>query len=187
MERLDIYNLAIACFNQATLTAEDLSASPKSDLVATLDKWYMTALRKASQEHDWPFLEVKLKLSEDKGAGRGYAHSYTLPSDCSQLLWADGERYYVSGNTLYSDGGPEAYGYVKSIIPTDENGEPSSAVPEDFYDLVALALAGYIAYSINPKMKTIIMNDYNSTGASLLSQWLTFSRKNTEEDDLYVN
>lgn len=183
MTKLEIYNLALSAFNMEPLTEEDMENTERHQDVATLDRWFMTALRKASREHRWAFLEVKLELGDDLGAGHGYQHSYALPTGLHSITWADGDRYARIGDTLYTDGEPDAYGYMKSIIPEDSEGNWIDTIPEDFYDMVAMALAYFVAYHFNPNLKTTISQDYQSIAVGLISDQLRHGRKDRDTYD----
>lgn len=147
MDKLEIYNMALDFCGQEPLAKLNGESSAKTPTERTLDNFYGTALRKASREHAWPFLEVSLELASDLGPGHGYAHSYELPYGSLVLTWAEGDRYERIGGNLYTDGKPEAYGIIEDSMP--DNG-----VPEDFYDLVAIALAYYASIRLSPDTTT---------------------------------
>lgn len=182
MTKLEIYNLALSTMNVEPLTEEDLESTDRHQDVATLDRWFGTALRKASREHRWPFLEVELELGDDLGGGHGYAHSYQLPDDLHSITWAEGTRYITIADCLYTDGEAEAFGLKKSIIPTDDEGNYVDYIPEDFYDLVALALAYYSAYHFAPTLKQTLAGEYQATYTGMVADLLRHGRKDVEED-----
>lgn len=208
MTKLDVFNLTLQMFNINPVTEEEYESMTEDDKaykdIATLERFYPVALRKASRDHRWWFLEVKFELSDDLGSAHGYKHSYELPEDYHSLTWADGERYKVIGNILYTDGKGEAYGYVKDIIPTEEvtttttetddegnetevtttTNEAVSYIPEDFYDLVAYVLAYLTAYRFNPELKSSIAQDYQLVELNLIGDELRHGRK---EDDTVVD
>lgn len=141
MDRLRIYNIALAVFNIEPLTEDDLLNSDGHPEVKILDLQYDTALHMAMRERAWTFLERPLELGEDQGAECGFRHSYTLPSDLFRLTRADG-MYRVVGTKLLTDGRPLAYGIMLTL--------PDSGVPEDFYELVAFALAYFASPKLSP-------------------------------------
>lgn len=147
MDKLEIYNRALDFCGQEPLVALSTTPEGKSPAEKTLDQMYGTALRKASREYPWPFLEVSLELGSDLGTGHGYKHSYELPSGVEALTWADGDKYERIGGKLFTDGNPEAYGIILDTMP--DNG-----VPEDFYDLVSFALAYYASVRLSPDTNT---------------------------------
>ena len=147
MNKLEIYNMALDFCGQEPLTQLNNKSEDKTPTERSLDNWYKPALRKASREHSWPFLEVSLELESDLGSGHGYKHSYELPYGTQMLTWADGDNYERIGDKLYTDGNAEAYGIVEDTMP-------DSGVPEDFYDLVAIALASYASVRLSPDTTT---------------------------------
>lgn len=183
MTKLGIYNLALSALNVEPISEEDLEGTERHRDVATLDRWFMTALRKASREHRWPFLEVRLELGEDSGGGHGYRHSYALPAGTHSVTWAEGDRYRQIGMTLFSDGEAEAYGYEDSIIPLDDDGEYISGIPEDFYDLVAVALAYFTAYHFDPNLRSQLSEDYSSISLGMVSDLLRHGQRDMEGED----
>lgn len=155
MDRLRIYNIALAVFNIEPLAEDDLKDTEGHPEVQVLDMHFGTALRKAMRERDWTFLEERLKLGDDEGAECGYRHSYELPEGLFRLTRADG-IYRVVGTRLLTNGRPLAYGIM--LTP------PDTGVPEDFYDLVAFALAFYASPKLSPgdTKFQIALNDYNT-------------------------
>lgn len=174
MDKLEIYNKALDLCGQEPLTQEDLESEDKDQTVTSLDAWYMTALRKASKEMPWSFLEVEIQLGDDGGSGHGYLHSYKLPEDIESITWASGERYQRIGDKLFTDGEPKAYGILKDIVP-DTN------VPEDFYDLVAIALAYYASVRLSPDTTTrnAIYYLYQDRRDEMINYSLQSERKGT--------
>ncbi len=135
MEKLELFNYALDLLNIEPLTEEQLenpAEGQDTTVPDTLNRFYGTALRKASRERDWTFLRVKLDLGEDLGPMAGYRHSYSLPKGLFRLCWADGE-YSQVGNKLATNGSDEAYGIMDEL--------PDEGVPEDFYELVGSYLA----------------------------------------------
>ena len=155
MDKLRIYNIALGVFNIAPLSEEDLEDTEGHPEIQILDLYLPTAERKAIREREWTFLEVKLDLGEDGGPECGYKHTYKLPEGLFRLTRADG-TYRVAGTTLLTNGAPHAYGIMNTL--------PDSGVPEDFYDLIAFALAFYASPKLSPgdTKYQIAMNDYNT-------------------------
>lgn len=139
MEKLEIFNIALELLNIEPLTDDYLTPEEGADTTVpdTLERFYGMALRKASRERDWTFLQEKLDLGNDLGPMAGYAHSYSLPEGLYRLCWADGE-YSQIGDKLATNGSDEAYGIMDT--------PPEAGVPEDFWELVAIYLA-FIASS----------------------------------------
>jgi len=178
MEKLEIYNKALDLCGQQPLEAEDLEKEEKDQTVKTLDTWYPTALRKASRELSWPFLEVQLQLGEDEGAGHGYEHSYPCPDDTEALTWAQGDEYQRIGNKLFTNGEGEAWGIRKDIMP--------DSVPDDFYDLVAIALAYYASVRLSPDTNTrnAIYYLYQDRRDELMDHYLQAERRHGYQDSI---
>ena len=141
MDKLRIFNIALSVFNAELLTEEDLENTEGHPEVKTLELFLPTAIMYVQRERDWTFLEEKLDLGEDGGAIDGYSHSYTLPSGLFRLTRADG-IYRVVGDKLLTNGAPIAYGIMQTL--------PGKGVPEDFYELVAFALAVCVAQKMSP-------------------------------------
>ncbi len=150
MDKLGIYNMALDLCGQAPMERLHNASNDKDQTERTLDTWFMTALRKASHELSWPFLEVVLSFSGgDLGPGHGYMHSFEFSDDVEQLTWANGDRFRRIGNILYTDESePEAWGIQKDIV------FPDDSYPEAFSDLVALALAFYASTRLSPDTNT---------------------------------
>lgn len=170
MDKLRIFNLARSVFNLPLLTEaqlteceEDPAEMAKHPDVQILELCLEPAIRKAMRERAWTFLDAELELGENKGASDGYRASYDLPEGLFRLTRADG-RYRVSGGRLLTDGAPKAYGQMSKV--------PDEGVPEDFWDLVAYALATLAA----PKI---------SEGDNKTSYALTFY--NTIRDTMVAN
>ena len=182
MTKLDLYNLVLSLFNMDPLEQADIddTVSLRHQDVATLDRWYNTALRKVSREHRWPFLEQKVELGQDLGPAHGYEHSYEVPKDLFSITWADGERYRFIGTVFCTDGDAEAFGLMKNIIPEDD-----SMVPDDFYDLLALSLAYFTAYRFAPDLKKTIAQDYQSVLLTMVSDMLRHGQKDREVFDAF--
>ena len=172
MNKLEIYNMALDFCGQEPLTQLNTKSADKTPTERTLDTWYGSALRKASREFSWPFLEVSLELESDLGSGHGYKHSYELPYGALILTWADGNNYERIGDKLYTDGKAEAYGIVPDTMP--DNG-----VPEDFYDLVAIALAYYASVRLSPDNTTrnAIWYAYNDKKDQLINSVSMMERR----------
>ena len=153
MDKLRIYNIALSVFNADPLTEADLENAEGHPEVKILDLFLPSAINYVQRERDWTFLEEKLDLGEDGGAMDGFSHSYTLPDGLFRLTRADG-TYRVVGDKLLTNGAPIAYGIMYTL--------PGKGVPEDFYDLIAFALAIYITPKMSPgdtKYQTA-MNSY---------------------------
>lgn len=174
MDRLRIYNIALSVFNIAPLSEDDMEDTEGHPEVQILDLHLATALRKAMRERNWTFLEEKLDLGEDGGPEGGYRHSYALPEGLFRLTRADG-IYRVSGNKILTDGMPLAYGIMQT--------PPDTGVPEDFYDLVAFALAFYASPKLSPgdTKYQIAMNDYSSLLSTMVMNDVQCQMRETRE------
>ena len=172
MNKLEIYNMALDFCGQEPLTELNREYQKKTPTERTLDTWYGSALRKASREYSWPFLEVSLELESDLGSGHGYKHSYELPSGTLMITWADGDNYERIGDKLFTNGNSEAYGIITDTLP--DNG-----VPEDFYDLVAIALAHYASVRLSPDTTTrnAILYAYNDKKAQMINSVAMVERR----------
>ena len=161
MDKLRIFNIALAIFNIAPLTEETIKDTEGHPEVQILELHLPTALRKAMRERDWTFLERPLELGDDKGEQGGFRHSYALPEGLFRLIRADG-HYRISGNVLLTNGMPVAYGIMQTL--------PDTGVPEDFFDLVAFALAFFASPKLSPgdTKFQIAMNDYNTLLTSMV-------------------
>lgn len=157
MEKLELYNMALDLCGQAPLEELHEEKDEKDQTERSLDTWFKTAYRKASHEMSWPFLQCKLSFdgsegtAEDLGEKRGYEHSYRFTESIEQLTWANGDRYMRAGDFLLtdSDDEPEAWGVVKMADDPD-----TSVLPDDFSDLVAIALAYYASVRLSPDQTT---------------------------------
>ena len=141
MDKLDIFNKALAVFNIAPIGEDEIQDSRNPD-IAVLNLHLGTAIRKASREFDWSFLVSELSLSEDMGPHGGYQCSYKLPDNLFRLTSADGSRYRRVNNWLLTDGKGIAYGIL-------DNYEEWKA-PEDFWELVAYNLAIFASAKLSP-------------------------------------
>lgn len=164
MEKLELYNMALDLCGQAPLDSLHDGAE-KDQTEKTLDMWFKAAYRKASHEMSWPFLISKLSFemvlntnaktptenAKDFGEMRGYNHSYLFSESPEQLSWANGDRYMRAGDYLLTDTDdePEAWGVVEKAEEPD-----TTALPDDFSDLVAIALAYYASVRLSPDQTT---------------------------------
>lgn len=179
MDRLRIFNIALAVFNIEPLDADSIEDTEGHPEVKVLELFLGTALRKAMRDYAWSFLEEPLDLGEDKGGRCGYRHAYSLPEGLFRLTRADG-RYEVVGTTLLTDGRPLAYGMMST--------PPDTGVPEDFWDLVAFALAYYAApkLSAGDAKTSSAMASYNSLLQSMaLNEAQDSQRKDWVTDNGY--
>ena len=141
MDKLRVYNIALAIFNIEPLTEDQLKDTEGHPEVQILDLHYATALHKAMRERAWTFLEQRLDLGDDLGPECGYMHSYQLPTGLFRLTRADG-IYRQVGNRILTNGRPLAYGIMQT--------PPDMGVPEDFYELVGFALAYFASAKLSP-------------------------------------
>ena len=164
MEKLELYNMALDLCGQAPLDSLH-EGDEKDQTEKTLDMWFKAAYRKASHEMSWPFLISKLSFEmvldeetkkptetvKEFGEMRGYNHSYHITESLEQLSWANGDRYMRAGDYLLtdSDDEPEAWGVLTMADDPD-----TTALPDDFSDLVAIALAYYASVRLSPDQTT---------------------------------
>lgn len=160
MDRLRIYNMALSVFNIEPLDAAAIEDAEGHPEVKVLDIFLGPAERMAMRVFPWPFLEEVLELGDDEGPVMGYQHSYQLPEGLFRLTRADG-RYEVVGNKLLTDGRPLAIGINET--------PPDRGVPEDFWDLVAFALAYYASakLSAGDSKASFAMDLFNSIAQSM--------------------
>lgn len=175
MDKLRIFNIALAIFNIAPLTEEMMEDKEGHPEIEILELHLPTALHKAMRERDWTFLERPLELGDDEGSAGGYSHSYTLPQGLFRLTRADG-HYRIAGTKLLTDGMPFAYGIMQTL--------PDTGVPEDFYDLVAFALAFFASPKLSPgdTKFQIAMNDYNTLLTSMIMNDVQCSMRDGREE-----
>ena len=144
MDKIEVFNMALDILNIEPITSEELSAGT-DPIVKSLNRFYGTALRKASRECDWSFLtEVRSLEGEDLGAKRGYRHSYELPDNLFRLIGAEGGDYIRVGSLLLTNGSPTIYAILldegkKNIFFGNDD-----LIPEDFWELIAYALAIFL-------------------------------------------
>ena len=162
MDKLSIYNRALGAFDIPPLEVTDLDTNTsRPDMVGVLDLNIGPAIRKASREWNWSFLEQPLELGEDKGPKAGYKHSYNLPFGTFKLTHVEGLRYRRIGEHLLTDGKAEAYGIMEVNIPK-RNGSffVPEGTPDDFWDLVVFALASFIGPKLSPGDEMIKVCDF---------------------------
>lgn len=165
MDRLEIYNMALDVLNIEPLEKEELEADQKDPIVKTLDRFFGTALRKASREHCWSFLTEKIVLGNDLGSGKGYLHSYELPDDLFRLVYAEGGEYERVGNILFTNGSPTIHAMsMRKMKNGNYTFGVDGTIPEDFWELVAYALA----FLVSPRLSSgdskiqVISSIYNT-------------------------
>lgn len=166
MDRREVYNMALDTLNIEPLDNSVVIDNNATDpIVKTLNRFYGTALRKASREHDWSFLTERIVLGEDLGSARGYGHSYELPDSLFRLIYAEGGDYLRVGSTLLTNGSPVIY-----AITLDKDRKNNyyfgqeDLVPDDFWELVAYALAFFASarLSSGDAKTNVIMGMYNT-------------------------
>jgi len=149
MTDLELFNLALSQFDKQ-LAQSDLDATSPAKEVRLCRQFLPMAKRKAMREFDWSFLLVKIDvdLADDDGGGHGFSHGYLLPTNLLKLVHASYDLpYLVTGGRLYTDAeNPTVYGVMQDM--------PLLGVPEDFYELIAYALAFQIASMLAPEGKT---------------------------------
>lgn len=166
MEKLELYNMALDLCGQAPLDALHTESTEKDQTEKSLDMWFKTAYRKASHEMSWPFLEYSLGFEtvvggdsaktgdeiKNYGEMRGYKNSYKFFEPVDSLVWANGSRYMRAGDYLLTDydDSPKAWGITKKKAEEPD----ASALPEEFADLVAIALAYYASVRLSPDQTT---------------------------------
>lgn len=141
MDKIEVYNMALDVLNIEPITSEELTAGT-DPVVKSLNRFYGTALRKASREHSWSFLTEIVSLEgEDQGPKGGYKHAYALPDSLFRLVGAEGGDYRRMGSLLLTNGKPEIYAILLEEGRKNFYFGQEDLVPEDFWELVAYALA----------------------------------------------
>lgn len=174
MDRREVYNMALDTLNieplDNTVAIDNNATEP---IVKTLNRFFGTALRKASREHDWSFLTERIGLEgEDLGSARGYKHSYALPDSLFRLVYAEGGDYLRVGSTLLTNGSPVIYAIT---LEKDRRNNyyfgQEDLIPDDFWELVAYALAFFASprLSSGDAKTSIIMSMYNTLLQTLIS------------------
>ena len=157
MIELDLYNITLSLFDREIAQADLDSATPSKE-VRLCRRYFPLAKLRAMREFDWSFLVVKLQIdtSDDNGGGCGFLHGYRLPSGLLKVVHAFSDfPYEVAGGRIYTDiDNLVVYGIMDDL--------PESHVPQDFYELIAYALAFQIAQLLVPegKMDQITLQKY---------------------------
>jgi len=149
MTELELYNITLSLFDRE-ITQEDLDSQEPSKEVRLCRRYLPLAELRTMREFDWSFLTVKiaLELSDDDGGNSMFSHGYKLPEGVLKVVHAFSDfPYEVVAGRLYTDeDAPVIYGIMRNL--------PTQAVPEDFYELIAYALAYQIAPLLSPEGKT---------------------------------
>lgn len=149
MTDLELFNLALAQFDKQ-VTQSDLDAVSPSKEVRLCRQFLPMAKRKAMREFDWSFLTARIDVdhTDDDGGFHGFSHGYLLPTGLLKLVHTSSDfPYVVVGKRLYVNiDNPTVYGVMQEL--------PVIGVPEDFYELIAYALAFQIASMLAPEGKT---------------------------------
>jgi hypothetical protein len=166
MTELELFNITLSLFDRE-ITQEDLDSPTPSKEVRLCKLYYPLAKLKAMREFDWSFLVVRLQLdtSDDDGGSRGYLHGYKLPEGTMKVVQAFSVfPYEVAGGRLYTDvDNAVVYGIMKEL--------PTEHVPDDFYELIAYALAFQISGLLVPdgRMDQMILQRYTWASQGLIS------------------
>jgi hypothetical protein len=156
MTDLDLYKITLSLFDKE-ITQADLDSDTPSREIRLCRLYKDLAQVRAMREFDWSFLTVKLQIDyDDDVPGRGFLHGYALPNGLLKVVRAYTKyKYEVAEGRIYTDiGEPDVYGIMADL--------PESHVPEDFYELIAYALAYLIAPMLAPegRMDKVILQKY---------------------------
>lgn len=166
MTELELFNITLSLFDRE-ITQEDLDSSTPSKEVRLCRLYQPLAKIRAMREFDWSFLIVRLQLDsqDDIGGFAEYLHGYKLPEGVFKVVHAFSDfPYEVAGGRLYTDvDDPVVYGIMDEL--------PSEHVPQDFYELIAYALAFEIAQQLVPdgRMNEVILQRYTWASSGLIS------------------
>lgn len=166
MDDLDLFNIALSLFDRE-ITEADLDSKTPSKEVRLCNKYLPFARLRAMREFDWSFLiqELELDLNDDVGGFQGFAHGYKLPENLLKIVPSDTSTpFQVTAGRLFIDiDNPKVYGIMKDL--------PEEHVPDDFYELIAYALAYQIAPLLAPggKMDQVTLQKYTWALSGLIS------------------
>lgn len=186
MTKLEIYNIALDTLNIEPLTEEELDGGT-DPIVKTLNRFFMTAVRKASREHNWSFLTEKYQLNQkdDLGELRGYKHSFKLPNTLFRLIYADGGDYIRLGDTIATN----YYGNIYVINEYKDEDLNKYYIPTDYWELVAYGLAFFATprLSSGDQKTQIVSSLYNTILSTLISNDVSseIHRVDNLKDDEY--
>ena len=165
MTDLELFNIALSLFDREVTQAElDSDNPPREVRLCQLYKPF--AVIKAMREFNWSFLIVKLYMDyNDDEPGRGFAHGYLLPDGLFKVV-RNFTRYpyEVAEGKIFTDVDcAEVYGIMKEL--------PEDHVPDDFYELIAYALAYQIAPLLAPegRVDQVTLQKYSWALNGLLS------------------
>lgn len=156
MTDLDLYKITLSLFDRE-ITQVDLDSDTPSREVRLCKLYKDLAQVRAMREFDWSFLVVKLQMDyENDEPGRGFQHGYILPQGLMKVVRTYTKyKYEVAEGRLYTDvAEADVYGIMTDL--------PEANVPEDFYELIAYALAYQIAPMLAPegRMEKVILQKY---------------------------
>lgn len=144
MDKIDVFNMALDILNIDPITSAELTEGT-DPVVKSLNRFYGTALRKASREHSWSFLTERVSLDgDDLGPKGGYKHCYKLPDTLFRLIGAEGGDYKRVGSELLTNGEPEIYAILLEEGKKNFYFGQEDLIPEDFWELVAYGLATFL-------------------------------------------
>lgn len=166
MDDLDLFNIALSLFDREIAEA-DLESKTPSKEVRLCYKYLPFARLRAMREFDWSFLiqELELDLDNDVGGFLGFLHGYKLPENLLKVVPGDNPNTYqvTAGRYFTNVDNPKVYGVMKEL--------PEEHVPDDFYELIAYALAYQIAPLLAPggKMDQVTLQKYTWALNGLIS------------------
>lgn len=165
MTDLDLFNITLSIFDREIEQADLDSATPSKE-VRLCRRYLSLAKLKVLREFDWSFLIEKLQveLSEDGGLGE-FLYGHILPEGLFKVVKINIDYpYQVLGNIFYSDRDkPTLYGIMEDF--KEDN------APEDFYELIAYALAYQIAPLLAPegRFDEVVLQKYSWALNGLIS------------------
>ena len=157
MTDLDLFNITLSLFDKE-ITELDLDSSTPSKEVRLCKRYYPLAKYRVMREFDWSFLIVKLQVDsqDDDGGSRGFCHGYRLPEELFKVVQTYSDfPYEVAEGRVFTDvEDPELYGIMNEL--------PYDFIPEDFFELIAYALAYQIAPMLAPegRMDKVTLQKY---------------------------
>jgi hypothetical protein len=185
MDKIDVYNMALDVLNIEPVTSADITAGT-DPIVKSLNRFYGTALRKASREHAWSFLTERVSLDgDDLGPKGGYKHCYKLPDTLFRLIGAEGGDYKRVGSELLTNGEPEIYAILLEEGKKNFYFGQEDLVPEDFWELVALALATFLTprLSSGTDKMSEISSLYNAILQTLIDNDIKYEKHYRNNDE----
>lgn len=152
MKVLDIYNLALSVFKEPPVTEAELK-SKSGHSIEVLSLFYQPAILKARDEYSWSWLEDIIELQKEEGTMAGYDFVYTLPDAVKlvEIIPRDVEYRRIGNKILSKQEITMCIGInTDDIEPTNDN------IPDEFWILVAYAMAFLASESMSNNDQTVL-------------------------------